>query len=279
MSISVFDYTDYRKYLQDYYEQEKSANRRFTYRHIAQEVGFKSAGFFTQILQGTVNISSDSAARFSAMMGLKKREEEYFCEMVQYNQAKKHGDKRLHFENMAKLNIHAPRVLSADQYAFYDKWYYAAIREALDFFPCSDDTMDSLGAFIIPAIQSQEIRKALDLLERIGLIQKGDDGFYKKTDAVISSGYDAHSLGLNNFVIDSLRLAGEAIDRFPRDQRNLSWMTMSVSQEGFLSIQDELRKFRAKALDIAKNDLSANRVYQFNFQIFPMTKEHDKESL
>ncbi len=45
---SVFEYTDYRLFLQDYYNDKKAANKAFSHRFIADRVGFKSGGsFFT----------------------------------------------------------------------------------------------------------------------------------------------------------------------------------------------------------------------------------------
>ena len=43
---SVFEYSDYRKFLLDYYSEKKAANRNFSHRFIANRVGFKSGGHF-----------------------------------------------------------------------------------------------------------------------------------------------------------------------------------------------------------------------------------------
>jgi len=94
---------------------------------------------------------------------------------------------------------------------------------------------------------------------------------------VISTGYEAQALALGNFAINTMDLAKEAIDRFPKKERNLSWMTLNVSEQGFNEIQENLRAFRRQSLEIAKNDNKAHRVYQYNFQIFPMSKPYIKK--
>ena len=54
---SIFDYTDYRKFLRDRFVETKAKEPTFTYRNLALRAGFKSAGFFTQVLQGKTNLS------------------------------------------------------------------------------------------------------------------------------------------------------------------------------------------------------------------------------
>lgn len=272
---TAFNYTDYRKFLSDVYSHERSLDRKFTYRHIASLVGFKSAGHFTQIIKGKANISAKLVDRFASGLRLNKREAEYFRHMVLYNQAKNHEDKKRHFERMIAFKESAIRIVDVKQYEFYNIWYYSAVREVLDFFPCDGTNIEQLGTMIQPAITPQQATKALALLLQLGLIQKDDSGRYRKTDAVISTGYEAHSVAINNFVISAADLAKEAIDRFPKSERNLSWMTLSVSPQGFEAIQEELRAFRRRALAIARQDSRASRVYQFNFHVFPLSRSYE----
>ena len=46
--IEPFEYLNYRKLLKDLYDERKAVNSNFSYRFIAQKVGFASAGFFTR---------------------------------------------------------------------------------------------------------------------------------------------------------------------------------------------------------------------------------------
>jgi len=72
-------------------------------------------------------------------------------------------------------------------------------------------------------------------------------------------------------------LAKEAVDRFPRDTRSISTLTLSLSAEVYAAIDAKLALFRREVLDMVKNDTNGvDRVYQFNFQVFPLTQEHDK---
>lgn len=272
----VFEYSDYRKFLRDFYEKEKSKDKKFTYRYLAQKVGFKSAGHFTQILKGKANISITLIERFARAFKLRKRESEYFCSMVLFNQAKRHEDKKFYFEKLASFKEAAIKIVDAKQFEFYDKWYYSAIRELLDFFPCDGSNCEQVAKMITPSITPNKVKKSLSLLKELHLIQKDEEGYYRKVDSVISTGYEAQALAISNFAINTMELAKEAIDRFPKKERNLSWMTINVSEEGFEDIQEKLRAFRRSALEIAKKDKKSNRVYQFNFQVYPLSRPYKK---
>jgi uncharacterized protein (TIGR02147 family) len=272
---SIFSYTDYRKFLSDFYREKKALRKSFSYRFIASRVGFKSAGHFTQILTGKANISIMLIERFAEFLNLKKREAEYFQCLVLFNQAKNHEDKKRYFDKMTSFREATVRVVDAAQYEFYDKWYYTAIHELLDFYKFHGDYRE-LGRRIEPAISPIEAQKAVELLSGLGFIKKDAHGYFRKTSATITTGKSAPSLAVNSFVLNSLKLSAEAIDRFPRDQRNLSWLTMSLSQKSYDEIVDELRAFRRRALDIASQDPAADRVYQFNFQVFPLSKKQER---
>jgi uncharacterized protein (TIGR02147 family) len=270
--IDIFQYTDYRKYLSDFYEAEKNRNPHYSHRYIAQKVGFASSGFFSKILQEKTNISNDLALRFADFLKLKKTEAEYFGLLVFFNQAKSHADKKRWFEKIVAFSKSKVKIVQVSQYEFFQKWYYVAIRELLAFYKFSDD-YQQLGKMVDPPISEAQAKKAIALLEKLDLIKKGEDGFYKQTDTLISTGYDVKSVAINNFQIATLDLAKESIDRFPKDERDISTLTLSFSKELYGIIHERLKGFRRDILELVKNDPNAvDRVYQVNFQIFPLSQ-------
>jgi uncharacterized protein (TIGR02147 family) len=80
-------------------------------------------------------------------------------------------------------------------------------------------------------------------------------------------------LTINTFLFNSLRLAENALGRFKKDERTFSCLTMGISEQGYREILQELREFRRKIMNIANND-TANRIYQFGFQLFPLSNKY-----
>ncbi len=268
--VTIFDYTDYRKFLTDYYEDKKIGVPRFSFRFMAEKSGI-NPGNFTKMLKGERNLTLASAIKLARAIKLNKRERDFFQAMVLFCQAKNHREKKQHFEELMSFKESSISILDANQYLFYDKWYYTAVREALAFFPLSDDTFGALGKCIIPCISDKEVKKALKLLLELNLVKKDSTGFYKRTNALISTGNNIRSLALNNFVINTMRLAEKAINQGLKNT-NLSSVTISIASDDFPAVQEEIRKCRRKIMEIAKNSLVPDVVYQLNTQLFPMTK-------
>jgi uncharacterized protein (TIGR02147 family) len=275
-TLNIFEYSDYRQYLKDYYELHKSLDPQFTYRYIAGRVGFKSAGHFTQILKGFINLSSSMAASFIDFLKLNKREAGYFDLLVRFDQAKTHAEKRRYFERMTEFRELKIVTLDPSQYEYYDKWYYVAVREVLSYCPFKGDYA-ALAKKVKPSISQSEAKKAIMLLERLGLIKKGGDGIYKKTAAAVSAAPLGGSIAITNQALQTMRLAQESLDRFPKEWRNISGVAFTVSQKTFEGIQEEIRNFRKRILDLAQDDSHPDAVYQFNVQLFPLSALPEKK--
>jgi uncharacterized protein (TIGR02147 family) len=269
--ISVFDYTDFRKFLRDRIAEAKLADRSFTYRHLADIAGFKSAGFFTQVLQGATNLSDKMIGRLAQAFALQKREALYFGWMVRYNQSSSHEQKKAYFLKMAAFKKARVRTVDPEHYDFYDKWYYSAIRAIIHYRPMIGDDCKSLARAVVPSITPAEARRAVGVLERLGFIEKLPGGGHQLTDKHITTGFDTESVVINNFVTNTLDIAKDAFYRFPKEKRNFSALTLSVSAEGYKKIVEQCAGFRKTVVDIVKEDRGVDRVYQVNLQVFPLT--------
>ncbi len=271
--IDIYKYTDYRKYLRDYYEAKRASQKDFTHRHISQAMGFKSTGTFAQILQGKTNISPQTLTHFVEFLALKKGEADYFQLMVLFNQSKSHTEKKRHFEKILAFPKSNLKQVDATQYAFFEKWYYSVIHEVLAFHPFKDDYRE-LARLLEPPIATSEAQKAIRLLEELKLIRKNAEGWYEKSDAVITSGYDTRSLAVNQFIIETLDLAKTALDKLPREERSLSALTLSLPEDGYELLEAKVKAFRRELLELARNCTEPKRVVQVNFQLFPVTRKY-----
>lgn len=275
--MNIYDYTDYRKFLYDFYMEKKAKHRYFTVRYIAKNVGFKSASFFSQLIKGKSNISLELARKFSSFFNLTANQADYFEALICYNQAKSHDEKKFYFEKLSSFKNSRIKTIDAKYFEFYDKWYYTAIRELLYFYPLKED-YKKLAKLLIPAISPVQAQRAIARLVKWGMIKKDEAGFYTRSDThSITTGIDAQSFYINNYQQAILKLARDALDNFPRDQRQFSTLTMSLSPQGYEKFKDELQQFRSRLLELAEQDSFEERVYQLNFQLFPLTKQTKRD--
>lgn len=267
----IYSYLDYRKFLQDLYAERKAKARYFSYRYLAQKTGLKSVGFFTWVLQGKRNLSSRLVLKFAEAFKLNKQETGYFELLVSYNQAKSHEEKKHYFDRIASQKRTSAKVVDADQYEFYEKWYYSAIREVLGVQPFKDD-FARLGKSLVPPISASEAKRSVELLEKLGFVERDGEGRYARKDSTITTGETWKSVAIAHFQIQALDLARQAMDRFAKSERDISTLTLSCSAETFAVIREKMKGWRQEMAELVKNDPRPDGVFQINFQAFPISK-------
>jgi uncharacterized protein (TIGR02147 family) len=67
--------------------------------------------------------------------------------------------------------------------------------------------------------------------------------------------------------------AARALDDVPREQRDISSLTLCVGQEGFERIRQRIADFRQELLQIAELGERADRIVQIGFQLFPLSTQ------
>lgn len=269
--VSVYDYTDSRAFLKDYYDAKKKANSSFSYRSFLKKAGIAAIGIYQDIVSGRHNLSKTLVFKFARAMGLNRNETEYFENIANFNQAKSVEDKNIHFERMMRFYGSKAHKVDSSQYEFYSRWYYSAIRELLSTGDFNDDPA-LIARSLSPSIRPHEAKKALDVLMKLKLIKKSTKGVYKSQDAVITTGPEVKSLNVANFQREMMGLAREAIDRFPAKHRNISTLTININKADYPAVEAEIVECRKKILAMAERSPEPDRVYQVNFQVFPLVK-------
>jgi uncharacterized protein (TIGR02147 family) len=268
--INIFDFYDYQKYLRTYYEKKKEQDPNFSYRFIQLHVGI-DPGYLLKIFQGKKELTDRYIPKFATLLKLNKREAEYFDMMVRFGRAKANSDIKHYFEKMLSYIELSTNRVDVDKYEFYQKWYYTAVRELIGVIRVTDD-VEELARMVEPPIKPAEARKALELLLRLEFIKKNDDGYYEATTRFLTTGDEWHSIAIRTFQRETLTLAQAALDRIPREERDISTVTMSLSNDGFEKVRGCLAKCRKELLAIAHADMDVTRSYHVNLSAFPITK-------
>jgi uncharacterized protein (TIGR02147 family) len=281
---SVFDYTDYRRYLADYYSESKRSIKAFSYRYFTKKAGINSVGLYKDIVEGRQKLGRAFIYKFSSAMNHSKKETEYFENMVFFNESSSAEERTLYFERMIACQKTNATIIDATKYEFYNKWYYSAIRALISIGQFSDNEQcyKKISNILNPRIQPEEVKHAILLLERLGFICKAEDGIFRLTDTSITTGaLKPHTnvllMNVVNFQKEVMTLANESIDRFGINKINLSTLTLGISETTVNVVKEELAVLRNKLAILAKNDSSADRVYQLTMQFFPMSDTLKKE--
>ncbi|MBD3343851.1 MAG: TIGR02147 family protein [Chitinivibrionales bacterium] len=266
----VFEYFDYRQFLMDILAEKQKTASRLSSRALAGKAGIDPS-LFSKVLKGKRNISPEQVLRLSEVLELDKKSTEYFELLVRFCQARSHEAKRLYFDKLLEQKKYPEAApLSQEQYTFYSVWYHTVIRELLHFFPRPHDT-GAIAKMLVPGIKPSEAKQAIDLLEKLGIIKTTSDGGFELADVFITAGTDIQKQAIRNFQISMMDIAKDALVRFPKEKREISTLTLSLSEGGFKEVAEAIQHFRRKLMEIANNDSNISGVYQINFQAFPVT--------
>jgi len=269
---TIYQYLDYQQFLREYYEEKKKTSPFFTYRYMGNKLGL-DPGFLVKVFQGKMHLSLKSLPPFTSVLKLEEREAEYFELLVRYGRATSAREIKIYFEKLLKFRNTDPGIIDATQYEFYQKWYYSAIRELIGFFDFKGDYR-TLASKLSPAISAMEAKKAIGLLDRLGLIKKDSLGRYRQAGAFITTGEKWQSAAIHSFQKETIRLAAESLDRHPKKHRDISTITVSVSHKDLDEIRERIHEFHQSILNI-KNDNPADCVYQINIQVIPLSSIED----
>ncbi len=272
MTPSVFDYLDFRVFIADAQKAIKAKKPCFTYRYIAERVGMKSPGHITWIIQGKRNLSKKKIPLFAQIIGLDAKETEFFIGLVHFNQAKTHVEKKQFLDALVRLQEPQKAIVQPASYEFYSKWYHSAIRELVAVKKINDD-FRRIAHLLQPAITPKEAQQSIELLCRLGLIEKNKDGLYKQVKQAISTGDIWHSVAVRQFQMDSLDLAKGALNSVDAKQRDISTITMSISEERFNQICQRIKQFRNELISLATSDTEPTGVYQLALALFPLSNK------
>ena len=221
------------------------------------------------VMQGKRNLSEDLALRLAKYLKLRKAEIAYFLNLIKFNNAKTSHEKQYAFEQLQSARRRSTSIVSPARYSFYEKWHYSAIRASLDVTPFKEDYR-ALGRSLKPSISAQEAKEAVALLTALGFVKKDGHGFYRPAEATISTGDAWQSAAIAQLHRQFVALAGESLDRFPKSERDISCLTVTLSPASLEKVRERIKSARAEILEIAAAEPAADRVVQCNFQVFPI---------
>jgi uncharacterized protein (TIGR02147 family) len=273
--FDIFEYLEYQEYLRDHYQSNKKRYRYFSFRYIAQKTGL-DASFYVKVLNKQKHIADAAIPALIGFLKLNKRESEYFTTLVHFNKAARPEQERLYFEKLLSLRNPISKTLDKDKYDYFSSWRNVAVWEELKVVAFKGDFAD-LAARLNPPITAAQAKRSVLLLERLGMVRREGKGTYKATDQFVSSDGVTRVMAVRAFQKEMSLLAAEAIERIPKEQRDISTLTLSTSVACLEEIRERLTEVRQEIMELVKKYGDSEEVFQLNFQVFPLTRNRKIE--
>ena len=272
----LFDYDDFRKFLQDYFEEQKKMRAVFSHRFFAAKAGFSSSSYCLNVIRGRFNLTPKSIEKISKAMDFEPLQKEYFEALVQYNQAQQVDERDQAWKQILQIRkqIEFTHITTREQ-AYFSKWYYPVIRElAADTQWHGDYRV--LARSLTPQITTEEARDAVKNLLEWGLLKKEGER-YVQTSQMLDAA-EIPPIALRQIRREYIQHAIGAVESMPKDERFAAFTTLAMSESSYNYAVDVLEEARKKIIARASNDTNVERVYEMMLVAFPMSKKVGKEA-
>jgi uncharacterized protein (TIGR02147 family) len=274
-SVNVFEYLDYREFLRDFYRHKKAAEYGFSYRAFSRRAGLRSTNYLKLVMDGERNLTAEMASQFARGCGLEQQAADYFCELVAFNQTQNATERNRCYERLSRFKQYRTiHRLDAAQAAYHSTWYMPAIRELIARSDFRDDPK-WIARTLQPRITADEAERAVATLTSLGLLVRDEKGRLRQSEALVSTGPGPLGHHIVNYHRTMMARAAEALDSVPREEREISSVTVCVSQEVMLDLKERIREFRRELLQAAELGGAPERVVQVNFQLFPLSEKKE----
>jgi uncharacterized protein (TIGR02147 family) len=277
-SPDIFRYLDFRAYLRDWFEARRQEDPGFSKRQFARLAGKSSPGLLTEVMDGDRQLTPAMVDSFASALGLSRAEKDFWDSLVQLAQAPDSRTRNHAWERISAVKaFQEARRIEGASVQYLSHWWYPVVRELAhrpDF--VADPAW--IARRIRPPVTEPQARKALEVLQELGLLAPDDRGRLRPTDAVVTTPHEVAGLAVHNYHRAMLERAIDAIDRFPADERHLLAATISIPHGLVAEIKQELNTLQERILDLANRfDGSADEVVQVHLVMFPLSDRAERE--
>ncbi|MBI2343944.1 MAG: TIGR02147 family protein [Deltaproteobacteria bacterium] len=275
----IYTYTDYRAFLRDAYAEAKARFPHFSYRYFARHAGFSSPNFLKLVIEGKRNLSEESIPKFAQVFQLKRRERRFFEMLVRFNQAKRPEEQEECYRRILEFPEYCrAQELVQEQYEYLTHWYYPVIQELI-VLPDFEESGEWVAGRLRHQVTPVQARKALEVLERLGLVARTADGLLQPTQQHITTGDFPRAAAAYRYHEEMMARALDALHAQPASQREYGGLTLSVNEEQLKRLKTAIRDFRRVVLNVVSPGTArATAVYQLNIQLFGHTNFPGGES-
>jgi uncharacterized protein (TIGR02147 family) len=274
-ALKVTDHSDYRAFLALVYAEAKARDVSYSYVKLSRDLGVGSTNAHS-VISGRRPLTLKAAEKVCEALHLTGVQKRYFLTLVQQERARSIADRDEAFDQRMALRQRVmPSEMESRQLAFFEHWYHAAVLEILRL-ESAQDSEEWLAEHIRPEVPTARVRESLALLQELGYVRY--DQARRRlfpTDATITTGNEVLGLALMSFHRQMLKIAMEAVETVPREERDISAVTLSVSPALRDQFKDEIIALRKRFLKLSAEETDASEVMQVNFQMFPLMKRKD----
>jgi len=269
---NIYQFLNYRTYLQAWFDAKKQANPRYSHRAFVRSTGQKSPSFLSDVMKGRRNLSPETADAFARVMKLSRAQKKFFQLLVQFQHAETDPEKqRIWDEISSSKRFQIARRLEGEAFKALAHWQYSAIQQLArrsDFRPDPHWIATNLR----PTISPKLARQALEVLMDLGLLVQETPGRLTAARGDLATPPEVVGLAARSYHREMLELASKAIVDFPAKRRFFSGVTLAVPRNRIEALQEQIQEMAQQLIMVCEEtDDPPDEVVQINLHFFPLS--------
>ena len=271
---NLFDYFDYRDFLQDFYHFHKKRNSAYSYRLFARKAKLGSPNYLKLVVDGKRRITDRTLYQFSRGLGLSRDEEKYFRELVMYQEVSDPDSKDQHLKALMKYQEkqRTPTPLTETRSRVLADWYHLVIRELVATKNFKEDPTWIAKRFG-GKISEAQATESVELLLQLRLLKRNSEGRLEQMEPLLTSSGDVPGHLLRSLHRVYLRKALASIFSLPSEKREMSGLLLAIPAHRVKEVKEEIKEFRKKMNRKYGMDKNAEEVFFAGLYLFPVTQK------
>lgn len=268
----IFQYLDYRAYLNDLIAYECSKGERISIRALSARIlpSLSASGLLSGVLKGKKNLGPNLRAKFAKAFQLKTRESRFFELLVQFNQAESLQEKNQLFAQLSRFRQSRAKVILEGQYLFFSRWYFPVV---WNYFGINQKQKNpaEIAAALFPPLTPAQVEEAIRLLLDLKLIKKLANG-YSVTENHMATETEFRGLVAAQYSEQFLKLASESLYHVPPKSRQFTTMIFSSSRATVDIIKEKMALFQEEIQEVLDKDPGSECIHTFGMHLYPNTR-------
>lgn len=264
----ILEYNDYRAFMNDHFHEMKQSRSFYSYRYLSSKTGV-NPGFLIRIMQGNAQLPVKKIDVFSDFYHFTDSRKEYWTELVLFGRARLDSEVYMRYERLQVIKGIQLESLKAGQLEYLSHWRHNAIRSLLGIISFKDEYA-WLGKQLIPKCTAKDVLQSIQLLEKLNLIYKNQDGYYSVTNTHLTAGGLIQQQSVRDFQKQLIQLGIDSLESIPLQHRDISTVTLTVNLKELPLIKERIQAFRQELFRIADDSEKDDAVMQLDILLFPL---------
>ena len=272
---TIYDYTDYRDAIRDFYLEKKKSNSKYSYSVLGLAIGLNASHGFC-VVEKKRNLPVRCVPAIKKLLGLTGRAAQYFDLLLAATRTKSEKTREEILAKASLLRDVKKHYLQEKEQKYLSDWWTPVIRALIEVNQGRINAQE-IAETLEPNIGVESVQESIDLLNELGLIQPLGNGLVKLADAHINISGEERAQAIRKFQANVMQIGARSLNAIPPADRDISTLTMAVDQKGFEDIKNMIQEFRKEVQVRVDKCGKPTRVLQMNLALFPVAFNKKKQ--